>query len=202
MSRHVSEWLNVYHDGELHGTQLHQVEEHLAQCELCQAELDSLQSISSLLHEVPTPAFTQPERFASQVSLRLPHKQSVVSTKQIIEIGWWMIPVGLVCVWVFLSTAFILGDILSTAGNLGLLSGMSAWLGSGASDGIYLSATIGQMGVLSGNSLNWAEAMETFTRLSLPQIVLQVSVALLYLGWIALWWTRRTRSGHGQLLEG
>ena len=30
MSKHVSEWLNAYHDGELHGSQLHQVEAHLA----------------------------------------------------------------------------------------------------------------------------------------------------------------------------
>ena len=118
------------------------------------------------------------------------------------EIGWWMIPVGLLGAWVFIGTAYILGDILSTASNLGLLSGMSAWLGSGPSNDIYLSTTIGQMGVLSGNGLNWAEAMETFTRISLPQIILQVSVALLYLGWIAIWWARRTHLGHGQLLEG
>ena len=202
MSKHVSEWLNAYHDGELRGGRFHQVEEHLAQCELCQVELESLDTLSSLLHEVPAPEPIPPERFAAQVNLRLPHKRTVVSTKQLTEIGWWMIPVGLVGAWVFLSTAFILGDILSTAGNLGLLSGMSAWLGSGTSNGIYLSTTVGQMGVLSGNSLNWAEATEMFTRISLPQFGLQVSIALLYLSWIAIWWARRTHSGIGQLLEG
>jgi predicted anti-sigma-YlaC factor YlaD len=202
MSRHVSEWLNAYHDGELHGGRLHQVEEHLAQCELCHAELESLQGLLSLIHEVPVPEFTSSDRFTAQVSLRLPHNRTAVSGKKIMEIGWWMIPVGLLCMWVFVGTAYVLGDILSTAGDLGLLSGMSAWLGSGTSNGIYLSTTIGQMGVLSGNSLNWAEATETLTRLSLPQIGLQVSIALLYLSWIAIWWARRTHSGHGQLLEG
>jgi anti-sigma factor RsiW len=202
MSKHVSEWLNAYHDGELRGSRLHQVEAHLAECELCQSELESLQGLSSLIHEVPAPEFTPPERFAAQVNLRLPHNRTVVSTQKIVEIGWWMIPVGLVGTWVFFGTAFIVGELLSTAGNLGLLSGMSAWLGIGTSGDIYLSTTIGQMGVLSGNGLNWAEAMETFTRISLPQIVLQVSIALLYLGWIAIWWARRTHQGHGQLLEG
>jgi hypothetical protein len=68
-----------------------------------------------------------------------------------------------------------------------------------------LSATLGQLGLLSGNSLNWAETTEIFTRLSLPQIGLQISIALLYLSWIAIWWARHTRHQHqerGQLLEG
>ncbi|MGE5644024.1 MAG: hypothetical protein ACM3Y8_13520, partial [Byssovorax cruenta] len=64
------------------------------------------------------------------------------------------------------------------------------------------SATLGQYGLLSGNTLNWAEATEVFTRTSLPQISLQASIALLYLSWIAIWWTRRTRREHGPLLEG
>ena len=205
MSDHVTEWLNAYCDGELTGRKLYQVQQHLAECESCRIELTSLDVLSSFLHEAPMPEFTQVERFAAQVSLRLPHDQNVVSRKRLIEFGWWMIPVGLLAAWVFVSTAFILGDILSMAGNLGLLSGMSAWLASGPSSDIYLSATIGQMGVLSGNGLNWAEATETFTRISLPQIGLQISIALLYLSWMAIWWARRTRhapQSQGTFIEG
>ena len=202
MSNHVTEWLNTYFDGELTGRRLHQVEDHLAECQACQAELDSLQGLSELLHEVPAPEFTAAERFSAQVNLRIPRKQVVISRKQIIEFSWWTIPVGLLASWIFISTAFALGDILSTAGNLGLLSGISDWLGSGASNDVYLSTTIGQMGLLSGNGLNWAEATETFTRMSLPQIVVQVSIALLYLSWIAIWWTRHQRQQPGQFLEG
>lgn len=205
MSKHVSEWLNAYHDGELHGNRLHHVEAHLAECNLCLAELESLESLSDLLHEVPTPEFTSAERFAAQVNLRLPHRQTVVSRKQIIEIGWWMIPVGLLGSWVFISTSIALSNILSAANNLGLLSDISGWLAFGPSSDIYLSATLGQFGLLSGNGLNWAETTEAFTRMSLPQISLQVSIALLYLSWIAIWWARHTphqRQGPGQLLEG
>lgn len=202
MSNHVTEWLNAYFDGELSERRLRQVEEHLAECEACQTELDSLYSLSELLHEVPAPEFTSVERFASQVSLRIPHKQAIISKKQIVEFSWWTIPVGLLTSWIFISTAFVLGDILSAASNLGLLSGLSDWLGSGASNDVYLSTTIGQMGLLSGNGLNWAEATETFTRMSLPQIIVQVSIALLYLSWIAIWWARHTRQQPGQLLEG
>ena len=202
MSNHVSEWLNAYFDGELTGKRLHQVEDHLAECEACQAELDSLQGLSELLHDIPVPEFTAAERFAGQVNLRIPHKQAVISRKQVMEAGWWMIPVGLLASWIFMSTAFALGDILLAAGNLGLLSGISEWLGSVPSNNVYLSTTIGQMGLLSGTGLNWAEATETFTRVSLPEIVIQVSIALLYLSWMAIWWARHTHQGHGQLLEG
>lgn len=202
MSNHVSEWLNAYHDGELHGKRRHEVETHLAECERCQAELESLHSLSGLLQEVRAPEVVSVERFAAQVNLRLPRSQTVVARNRINELGWWMIPVGLLAAWAFVNTAFVMSDILTTAGRFGLLSGMSEWLASGASNDIYLSTTIGQMGLLSSNGLNWAESLETITRVSVPQIILQVSIALLYLSWIAIWWARRTRQGIGQLLEG
>src|SRR5215212_2709013 len=75
MSNHVTEWLNVYFDGELTGKRLFQVEEHLAECEACQVELESLEKLSGLLHKAPVPEFTSSERFAAQISLRIPHKQ-------------------------------------------------------------------------------------------------------------------------------
>ena len=205
MSNHVSEWLNAYHDGELRGSRLDHVRAHLVECELCQAELESLERLSSLLHEVPMPEFMPVERLATQVNLRLPHKQVNVSRSKLVEVGWWMIPVGLLAVWVFIGTSFFISDLLATANNLGLLSGLSNWLASGPTNEIYLSATLGQFGILSGNSLNWAESTETFTRMSLPQIGLQVSIALLYLSWIAIWWARHTRyqrQQQGQLVEG
>jgi predicted anti-sigma-YlaC factor YlaD len=202
MSSHVSEWLNAYHDGELHGNKLHHVEEHLAECEVCQAELESLEGLSSVLQEVSAPKFTPAERFAAQVSLRLPRKQVNVPRKQILEIGWWMFPVVLLAAWVFVTTSAFVGDILSSAAHFGLVNGASGWFVSGSSNGVYLSATLGQAGLLSGASLRWAENTETLTRTSLPQISLQISIALLYLSWMAIWWARHTRQEHGQLLEG
>lgn len=202
MSQHVSEWLNAYYDGELRGSRLHHVEAHLAECELCQAELGSLEGLSSLLHEVSAPEFTLPERLAAQVNLRLPHKQAAVSRKQIIEFAWWMIPVGILATWIFIGTSFFIGDLLSTANSLGLLRGISEWMAFGPSSDIYLSATLSQFGLLSGNSLSWAESTEAFTRTSLPQITLQVSIALLYLSWMAIWWARHQRQQHSQLIEG
>lgn len=200
MAKHVSEWLNAYHDGELRGSRLRQVEAHLAECEACQAELESLEGLSALLQEVPAPKIT--DRFVAQVNLRMPHKPATVSRKQIGEVGWWMLPVGILASWIFVNVALVLGDVLTVAGSLGLLSGMSDWLASSPSNQVYVSTTIGQMGVLSGNGLSWAETVETFTRMSLPQVALQVSIAMLYLVWIAVWWARHTHRERGQLVEG
>jgi hypothetical protein len=202
MSKHISEWLSAYLDGELRGSRLQHVEAHLAECNICQSELESLEKLSSLLHEAPAPEFTSSERFAAQVNLRLPTERTSTSSKRILEIGWWMIPVGLLGVWIFIVTSSVLSDILYEANNLGLLSGLSDWLTFGSSSNSYWSATLGQFGLLSGNSLNWAKATESFTRMSLPQITLQISIALLYLSWIAIWWVRHQRQQSGQFLEG
>ncbi|CAG0967238.1 hypothetical protein ANAEL_00975 [Anaerolineales bacterium] len=204
MSNHVTEWLNAYLDGELKNGKLHQVEKHLVACAECRAELESLKNLSSLLHEVPTPEFTPSERFASQVSLRLPHAKPRAVKHKAQEVGWWMIPVSLLLLWVLIGSMEVVGDVISTADRLGLLSlnDAPAWLVSGLSNGTVWSGRLGEFGFLDGQSLQWAEYTEVFTRNNLPQVVLQVSIALLYLSWIAIWWTRHTPRETDQLPEG
>ena len=201
MSNHITEWLNAYLDGELHGNRLQQIEAHLVECESCQAELASLDRVSGLLHEVSGPEFISPERFAAQVSLRLPHEQKTFYRKTLLEVFWWMIPVGLLATWALFSASFLMSDILSMVNNFGLLTGISDWLIFGSSNQAYWSSMLGQFGVLSGNTLEVVASTEVFTRISLPQIIIQVSIALLYLSWLAIWWARYRRQQHGQLLE-
>ena len=202
MSNHVNEWLSAYLDGELKGRQLQQVEEHLAECETCQSEFESLQGLSVLLHEVPPPEFISPERFATQVNLLLPQKRTAPPRRQLSEIGWWMIPVGILAVWVFISAAILVSDVVTVADNFGLLDKTTASFISAPSDTADVASTLGQVGVLRGNSLRWAERSESYTREVFPQFVWQISIGLLYLSWIAIWWVRHTRQGNGQLLEG
>ena len=201
MFDHVSEWLSAYLDGELHGSRLEQVKMHLAECDACRAELASLETISDLLQEVPAAAFTPPERFAAQVRLRLPHQRRVTPRKKLLEISWWMIPIGLLAIWIFINTSFFVYDALSVANNFGLLTGVSNWTRFGVLGAANWSSTLGQIGVLDGNSLALAASTETFTRTSLTQITLQVSIALLYLSWIAIWWAHHQRQQRAIPLE-
>jgi anti-sigma factor RsiW len=202
MPKHVTEWLAAYADGELRGSRLQQVKEHLAECEFCQAELESLDNLSLLLQEIPAPEFTPAERFAAQVSLRLPRSRSATYGRKALEIGWWMIPVGLLAIWFFVSVVFLVSDIVAVANNFGLLTSAPDWTIFGQLSAADWSATLGQFGVLSGDTLDRATFIETVARTALPQIILQVSIALLYLSWIVIWWARRQRQEHGQLLEG
>jgi predicted anti-sigma-YlaC factor YlaD len=202
MSDHITDWLNTYFDGELKGKRLYQVEEHLAECEACQAELDSLQGLSALLQEVPAAEFMPYERFVSQVSLRLPKRQVQSKGSKITEVGWWLIPVGLLMAWIFVSTAVLVSDAVSAAGSFGLLDTAGTLLTADHSDSAIWTSRLGQIGLLMGENLRWAESAENLTRNVLPQFIWQVSIAFLYLTWIAIWWARQTRREQVPLLEG
>ena len=193
MSDHVIEWLNAYLDDELKGGRLHQVERHLAQCEACREELESLQGLSALLQEVPAPEFTSNERFVAQVNLRLPQGQTRAMQSKVIEAGWWMIPIGLLAAWIFFSTAVLVSDMISAADRFGWLDTSGTMLVPDESRNADWTSALGQIGLLEGESLQWAESTEDFTRNVLPQFIWQVSIALLYLAWIAIGWARRTR---------
>jgi len=200
MSNHVIEWLNAYFDSELKGRRFQQVEEHLAECEACQAELETLQGISSLLQEVPAGEFTANDTFVSQVNLLLPQRPVASTRRKVLEVGWWMVPVGLLTVWIFLSTTILVRDVVSAANNFGLLDNVNL-LASDTSSNAYWTSTLGQFGLLQGNNLQWAERTESISRNLIPQIVWQISIALLYLTWIAIWWARQRLQGSGQALE-
>ena len=201
MSNHVTEQLNAYMDGELKGKQLHQVEEHLTECEACQAELESLQGLSSLLQEVPAPEFTSNERFVTQVNLLLPERQTARTRSRILELGWWMIPVSLLAAWIFISTSSLISNAVSAADNFGLLDNTTALISDSSESAVWTSR-LGQVGVLKGEGLQVAETTESYARNVLPQFIWQVSIALLYLAWIAMWWARQTLHKQGQLIEG
>jgi predicted anti-sigma-YlaC factor YlaD len=201
MSNHITEQLNAYMDGELKGKQLHQVEEHLAECEVCQAELESLQGLSSLLQEVPAPEFTSNERFVTQVNLLLPEQRTATTKNRILEFGWWMIPVGLLAAWIFISTSSLISNAVTVADNVGLIDSTTAFISDSSGNAAW-TARLGQVGVLKGESLQVAETTESYARNVLPQFIWQVSIALLYLTWIAMWWARQTLQEQGQLLEG
>jgi anti-sigma factor RsiW len=197
MSDHMTEWLNAYMDGELKGNQLHQVEQHLFECEKCRAGLQSLKNLSTVLHSVPAPQFTPSERFAAQVGLQLTREPIGASKRKVLEIGWWMIPVGLLLIWVLIGTASWVANMLVAANSLGLLSGVPAWLVQGStSGGASWANTLAEYGFLSGTSLKWSEVTETFAK----QFALHVSIAVVYLGWMAIWWAGREE--RRQLLGG
>ncbi|MCK7527068.1 MAG: hypothetical protein MZV64_60400 [Ignavibacteriales bacterium] len=67
----------------------------------------------------------------TQVNLLLPQKRTAAPRRQLLEVGWWMIPVGLLMTWIFVSTAVLVGDVFSAADSFGLLDDTTSASGCG-----------------------------------------------------------------------
>jgi anti-sigma factor RsiW len=194
MIKHVTEWLGAYHDGELHGARLHQVEQHLVECATCQAELDEIRSLSALLHETKEGDFLSAERFAANLSLNMPRRPVQDRPRSMLNIGWWLAPVSLLGVWLFVNITISMGSLLSFAVNAGLIGHDAAWLKGNALQMNWYSAATNLFGSQLGAPGHAALTMMNDAQLFLAQLVgsllPQIVLAVLYLGWLFSWWLR------------
>lgn len=202
MSDHVTELLGAYLDGELTGGSLRNVEAHLGACQICQGEFDALQALSFTLRETQLPEFPSTEGLVTSMMLGLPRTPVKPLARKTLELGWWLVPVGLLIVWVFIGTGTLISETLTAAGSLGLLDGSAAWLVSGASQVGEVSALLGRFGFFEPDTLQWLRASESFINNLIAGVFWQLSIAMLYLSWMAIWWARRRPQGIGQPLKG
>ena len=200
MSEHIIEKLGAYLDNELNNREIQKIEQHLEECAICQEEYESLQSLSSILAEAPLPDFPSPRDFSANVALRLPRKTVASTSSKVLKIGWWMAPVGLLTAWVFIVTTNLVGEMLGAANRFGLMN-TADFLDVSSSTQTYWSATLANFGLLAGSNLQWAQMLESFTRATAPQVIIQISIAILYLSWMAIWWTRQPRQEFDHVLE-
>lgn len=193
MNDHVKEWLGAFHDGELHGARLRQVEVHLAMCAACQAELESIESLSMLLQENdPQAVSVNPDRFAANLALRLPRQLESTQANHAVQYGWWLIPVGLLAAWLFISITGLLSSIVILTANIPLFSDHMAWLQTSPVQMEWFAATMN----LFGNRLGDPEllALYTFNEANvviswlLESLIPQIILSAAYLGWLLAWW--------------
>ncbi|MDY6876884.1 MAG: zf-HC2 domain-containing protein [Chloroflexota bacterium] len=205
MTEHVTAWLGAYYDGELRGLRLRQVETHLAQCETCRTELKTLQALTALLPESPAAeGITSPDRFVSQVEIRLSRRPMQAAWKRTLETGWQLAPVGLLGAWAFGRAVFLVTRVVMGALRMGLGSDIVAGLLPAAQQRPWLAEVFGlsnpglndigqiMLRMLSnGGPLGWGITLN---------LALSVVIGLLYCSWLASWWARhqhRTQiSGH------
>lgn len=198
MNEHVTDWLGPYYDGELSGLRLRRVEAHLAECAVCRAELDKLRGLTALLQESPAAeVITPPERFVAQVGLRLPRRPEQTGTQRALEIGWRMLPAGLLGAWAFIQTIFIVGGLVFSGLRLGLGGDLAPWALAPSGGGWWLTELlslsdpglndIGRVAAQmlgNGGPLGWGITLN---------VVLLVVIGALYWSWLATWWVRRQR---------
>lgn len=198
MMEHVLDWLDVYHDGELHGRQLRRVEAHLAQCETCREELAAREALSALLQESPpAEGLMRPEQFVSQVGLMLPRRPERTPLRRALETGWRLIPVGLFGAWAFVQTLLIVVTGVMLVQNIpasaNLLSSavvsahITSWLA-----GLQCVAGAGAHGLLEVVFCA-ARAIELLEWPVLLSTLLLSVIGVLYASWLASWWIRGQR---------
>jgi anti-sigma factor RsiW len=198
----MQEWLGAYLDGELRGARLHRVEAHLEECAACRAELAALRDLSAALQTAPGAGPINAERFAAQVGLQLPQERNAPPARRALEVGWWMIPVSLLTVWLLLSLGAGVSELIAAAQDYGLFQHAPGWLLLDVAPDAPWSATLGQIGVLSGGILAQAAETEALLREVYGRLAWQAGIGLMYLAWFAIWWARQTRGGNGQPVAG
>ena len=176
---HISEeWLAAYYDHELRGSRLNQVETHLAQCEICRSQLDDLNVLSDILRIVPEPEYkTSPDRFASQVLLRLPRSETRPVPGRLGKLAWQMIPLGILAGWAFVQAVFLISPLV-----LALVGGLP--------EGSYTALALPALNNLPGR---W-DLLEPFADFIGIYFILTVLLAGLLWAWLASWWVIKKAS--------
>ena len=197
MIKHVTDWLGPYHDGELHGEHLRQVEQHLSECAECRTDLEEINGLSALLNEAsPTTDFFSTDRFVANLTLSLPRKSEKPQSRRILEIGWWLIPLGLLGTWLFLQVTFSLSSVATIASDTGLLGGSFSWLQGHPLQSEWFIDTMGlfvnQIGLSGRSILSELNDANVFASEWIGSFLWQSLLALTYLGWLLSWWLRQS----------
>ena len=194
MTQHVKELIPLYHDGELDPRQRRVVEQHLETCSDCYRELSSLQNLSLLLQKSPVPqSALTPERFTTNINLRLARRKKEFSRKTVFELLWNMIPWGLLGGWVFVQVLMLVVTLVSflflySSGSPAELVGFTQ--GSGSFWSFLFTSILGKAGIQSDlselfNVLGFTGWM-VFFNLIIPLVFI-----VLYLSWFAGWFVRK-----------
>jgi hypothetical protein len=197
MVKHIIPWLNAYLDGELPDGRLRQVERHLTECDECQAELGQMRKLSALLHEAaPTDEFLPTERFVANLALNLPRQPAQAQPRRALEIGWWLIPIGALGVWLFFQITFSLSSVVLAISETGLLGNGSSWLQGNLPQARWFSLAMdlfgGQIGFTGRFILSVFNDLSLFIQDLTSRFIWQALFATLYLGWLASWWLRQS----------
>lgn len=191
MNKHVTNWLEAYHDGELDQIRTRLVEKHLDQCPACQQELAELQALSACLQESPAASDLMPEnQFVTQVNLQLSRRPDQTAWQKGLETAWRLIPVGLLGAWGFMQTVIVVTGIIFLLARLGLdidlfpaapgPSTLDQWLeiapGNLGELGTTVVRTLG-----NGGPFGWGFALS---------IAIPIVIGVLYWSWLASWWIR------------
>jgi hypothetical protein len=197
MPEHVTDLLGAYLDKELRGTSLHRVQNHIEQCEQCRAKLDEMQELSALLRESPAQDFLPTERFIANLTLKLPRQTTPRQTRKTADLGWWLIPIGVIGAWLFVQLTLTLTSWVMIATDLGLLGDSLAWfnIGNATRQATWFNLLVNLVGSPAEN-LSFLNRVDLFLQDFSKHYIWQTALGLLYLTWLARWWLAHKKQDH------
>jgi anti-sigma factor RsiW len=193
MHENMHALLNAYLDGELHGKNLQGLKSHLTTCEDCRKELKELRRLSELLKAAPAPDFMPAERFAANLALSLPRRNLRQAPSKPVSLAGWLVPTGILGAWFFVQTLFTLSGALDVLQSSGLLGMAASNLGVGQETLWFATATslFGGQAAGAQNVLAWLNSLNVISVNLLEWFLWQALIALVYWGWLAVWWLLR-----------
>jgi predicted anti-sigma-YlaC factor YlaD len=201
MSDHIIAYLDAYHDGELNPRQVQSIESHLAVCPTCREAYLAIENLSAALQEYQTPKFPAADLIASQVALCLPREQAIPVRRKILKIGWWMIPVALLSAWVSLGITGLVNNLLMAAEQMRWLDPASVFVVPSFRFESFFSMFVNFLVSMLPTTMHWVPISENFIRPVLFNLFWHISIAILYLSWIAIWWTQQANQRSGQSIN-
>ena len=189
---HVTARLQAYCDGELDPRTAAAVEAHMAECEACLAELEALETLSALLHELPPATQLMPEdRFVAQVALRLPREATRTLPESTLKWGWRLAPAMLVATWVFAQAAAILASGITALLRLGIGGEVLGVLipEQTAAGGAGLGLAGSLLDALGGGAVvNILRQLSALGQIAVVPMLFTGLTALAICSWVAMWW--------------
>ncbi len=185
--------LNAFLDGELHGSSLLEMKNHLSACPACQQELKELRLVSKELKSAAGPHFMPVERFIANLNLKLPRRIPGSQPVKPASLGWWLIPVGLLGTWLFISTAMTLISLVNVADSGNLLGSAGTWL-DGSQQAFWYESVKGNLVSQPGWLESGVSVLNSVSVIGvnfLAGVLWQAGILVLYMGWLIVWWVRR-----------
>lgn len=197
MPEHVTDLLGAYIDEELRGTSLRRVQKHLDHCAECRASLDEMRELSALLREAPAQDFLPTERFVANLTLKLPRQTTPVQTRKAAELGWWLIPIGVIGAWIFVQLTLGLTNWVMLAADLGLLGDSLAWFtaGNATRQATWFNLLVNLVGSPAEN-LSFLNQVDLFLQDFANHYIWQTALGMFYLAWLARWWLGQKKQDH------
>jgi anti-sigma factor RsiW len=186
--------LGAYHDGELDEAQMRRVAQHLLGCPECRRELAALAELGALLGSgSPAPTGAAPERFVSQVMLRLPRHQPQPAWRLLLHAAWWSVPAVILLGWAVLQAVLITSGLIVAAIGAGLGGTQLASVFPGNALGGWVAGLLAAVPGSGGIERVLGPAAAPLAIVALASLVLVAVGALVYWSWLASWQVRTNR---------